>query len=85
MTQISGLRFDGFLAGQGTQALFNGGNFPRAIQGMIVGKTAAPTCPDCCVLPLPRAIAFECLNSNVATAPETAAYGTFYLQLKSVR
>lgn len=84
-TKISDLVFTGVLAGQGTQAIFNGANFPRAIQGMIVGQTAAPVCPDCCVLPLPRAIAFECLASATANDTlNTAAYGTFYLQLKGV-
>ena len=79
--KTSGLAFNGFLAGQGYR--YDGDTYPAELHGSIVGYTDAPSCPDCCVDPLPKAVAFEC---NWSTTPDaslrTAAYGTFRIVRK---
>ena len=76
--------FDGYLAGQGSIAEIATGTYaPYQIAGNIVGYTDAPECPDCCVRPLPKAIAVDCNTADTqrggADLP-TAAFGTFYIQ-----
>jgi len=85
-----GYTFKGFLAGQGSyyKVAYSGDNaagqrIPVQISGMIVGYTEAPVCPDCCILPLDDAIAFDC-SGVLSGAFSTAAFGTFYINLKSL-
>ena len=81
--------FNGYLAGQGWADVkwLEGDEINRRvvaqIEGNIVGYTEAPECPDCCVRPLPKAIAFECVWGTTpdGTLP-TAAYGSFYLMYR---
>ena len=86
-TAFAKLPFAGWLAGQGWQQDQDGvHNLPITITGNIVGYTEAPECIDCCVKPLPKALAFPCevLTDDSAHAdvyrPNTAAFGAFYIQ-----
>jgi len=85
-----GYTFKGFLAGQGTYykvSYFDdataGQRIPVQMSGMIVGYTESPVCPDCCILPLPPAIAFDC-SGALSGGFSTAAFGTFYINLKKL-
>lgn len=80
LTTQSTLAFKGWLAGQGWIDQFGENDKGvSSINGSIVGYTAPSKCINCCG-PDATTIAFEC-NSAAATTPNTAAYGTFYIQI----
>jgi len=77
---LAGQGYEQYLPIEGAQNLF--ATVPVLLSGTIVGVKEGPRCPDCCVRPLPQAIAWNyCGERGFGGYGYTAAYGSWYLQL----